>query len=95
MFFQVSGYGDKISFFQKGTTVTDGETISAESSIAGFRALADMLFSLTNNDSDGKLIISRQRQTCNGQEGGYIKYVMLTGERIFSQVCHVFCGVAF
>lgn len=84
--YKVSGYGDKISFFQKGATVTDGETISAESAISGFRALADMLFSLTNNDGDGKVIISRQRQTCNGKEGGYIKYVMLTGERIFSQV---------
>ncbi|XP_075520370.1 uncharacterized protein LOC142553767 isoform X1 [Primulina tabacum] len=84
--YKVSGYGDKISFYQKGATVTDGEAISADSAISGFRALADMLFSLTNNDSDGKVIISRQRLTCNGQEGGYIKYVMLTGERIFSQV---------
>ncbi|XP_073146614.1 uncharacterized protein [Henckelia pumila] len=84
--YKVSGYGDKISFFQKGATVTDGEIIGAESAISGFRALADMLFSLTNNDIDGKVIISRQRQTCNGQGGGYIKYVMLNGERIFSQV---------
>ncbi|KZV26091.1 hypothetical protein F511_06017, partial [Dorcoceras hygrometricum] len=82
--YKVSGYGDKISLFEKGAKVTDGETISVESAVSGFRALADILLSLTNNDSDGKVIISRQRQTCNG--GGYIKYVMLTGEGIFSQV---------
>lgn len=58
-----------------------------ESATSGFRALADMLSSLINNDSDGKIIVSRPRQTCNDLEGGYIKYVMLTGERIFSEVC--------
>lgn len=46
-----------------------------------------MLFSLINNNSDGKIIVSRPLQTCNGQEGGYIKYVMLTGEKTFSEVC--------
>lgn len=48
-----------------------------------------MLFSLINNNSDGKIIVSRPMQACNGQEGGYIKYVMLTGEKIFSEVCLV------
>lgn len=46
-----------------------------------------MLSSLINNNSDGKMIVSRPMQTCNGLEGGYVKYVMLTGEKIFSEVC--------
>ncbi|KAL3840893.1 hypothetical protein ACJIZ3_025484 [Penstemon smallii] len=82
--YKVSGYGDKVAISQK---VEDSEAVvEEESAISGFRALADMLFSLTNKDCDGKIIISMPKQTCNGQERGYIKYVMLTGEKIFSQV---------
>ncbi|KAG8379953.1 hypothetical protein BUALT_Bualt07G0143200 [Buddleja alternifolia] len=84
--YKVTGYGDKAITSRKDA-VGDREAAGEEhSAISGFRSLADMLFSLTNKDSDGKIIISRPRQICNGQEGGYIKYVMLTGEKIFSQV---------
>ncbi|GFY97034.1 RAD3-like DNA-binding helicase protein [Actinidia rufa] len=84
---QVSGYGDKAGGLYNGSTVRDGvdESNDEGTSLSGFQALADMLISLTNNDGDGRIIISR-RPTCSGQEGGYLKYVMLTGEKIFSEV---------
>lgn len=86
MVFQVSGYGDNIASLQKCSTKSDTWECSEEGSIlSGFRALADMLLSLTNNDADGRIIVSKSQQTCSGQ-GGYIKYVMLSGEKIFSEV---------
>ncbi|PIN05902.1 Helicase of the DEAD superfamily [Handroanthus impetiginosus] len=84
---KVSGYGDKVAISQKVAPVGDDEVVSEDgSAISAFRALADMLSSLTNNDSDGKIIVSRPKQTCNGLEEGYIKFVMLTGEKIFSEI---------
>ncbi|XP_039066681.1 ATP-dependent DNA helicase DDX11-like isoform X1 [Hibiscus syriacus] len=85
---KVSGYGDKTTTLQKGSVVKEnGETCDSGSILSGFRALATMLLSLTNNDGDGRIIISRKRPTSSGQ-GAYLKYVMLTGEKIFSQVVH-------
>lgn len=49
-----------------------------------------MLLSLTNKDSDGRVIVSRTRPSSEGQKGGYLKYVMLSGEKIFSEVCQHF-----
>lgn len=67
--------------------VGDNEVLGEEeSAISGFRALTNILSSLINKDSDGKVIVSRPTQTFEGLEGGYIKYVMLTGEKIFSEV---------
>ncbi|XP_031252752.1 ATP-dependent DNA helicase DDX11 [Pistacia vera] len=84
---KVSGYGDKASNSEKGSAVKDsGESFEEGSILSGFRALADMLLSLTNNDGDGRVIISRRQRTCFGQQGGFLKYVMLTGEKIFSEV---------
>ncbi|XP_057773049.1 uncharacterized protein LOC130992440 [Salvia miltiorrhiza] len=83
--YKVCGYGDKLVISQNTSPGGDDE-INEESAISGFRALADMLSSLINNNSDGKMIVSRPMQTCNGLEGGYVKYVMLTGEKIFSEV---------
>ncbi|KAF3450756.1 hypothetical protein FNV43_RR06845 [Rhamnella rubrinervis] len=86
---KVSSYGDKVASLQKGLahkvngTAECGENGSILSS---FRALADMLLSLTNKDADGRIIISRTRVICSGKLGGYIKYVMLTGEKIFSEI---------
>lgn len=81
---QVSGYGDKLSSLQKASTPKGNAEYSDEgSTLSSFRALADMLKSLTNKDGDGRVIISRSR----GQQGGYLKYVMLTGKNIFSEVC--------
>ncbi|KAG5537693.1 hypothetical protein RHGRI_024971 [Rhododendron griersonianum] len=83
---KVSGYGDKTASLYNGSTLKDGdESYDEGSSLSAFQALADMLLSLTNNDGDGRIIISR-RSTGSGQEGGYLKYVMLTGEKIFSEI---------
>nr|XP_043617482.1 ATP-dependent DNA helicase DDX11 [Erigeron canadensis] len=76
MIHKVSGYGDRIFTLQNDTT----------SILSGFRALAGILLSLTNDDSDGRIIISRKRSTDSGQQGGYLKYVMLTGEKIFHEI---------
>jgi len=46
-----------------------------------------MLLSLTNKNVDGRIIISRIRSSGSGEQEGFIKYVMLTGEKIFSEVC--------
>uniref|UniRef100_A0A2N9EY99 Helicase ATP-binding domain-containing protein n=1 Tax=Fagus sylvatica TaxID=28930 RepID=A0A2N9EY99_FAGSY len=84
---KVSGYGDKTASLQKCSAHSDtGECSEVESTLSGFRALSDMLLSLTNNNGDGKIIVSRSQPTCSGQQGGYIKYVMLTGEKIFSEI---------
>ncbi|XVF74583.1 hypothetical protein PTKIN_Ptkin13bG0121400 [Pterospermum kingtungense] len=85
---KVSGYGDRMTTLQKGSAIKEnGESCDDGSTLSGFRALADMLLSLTNNDGDGRIIISRKRPTCSGQEA-YLKYVMLTGEKIFSEIVH-------
>lgn len=84
---KVSGYGDKINDSQKGLPVKgNGEGCESGSTLSGFQSLAEMLSSLTNNDGDGRIIISRKRPGCCGQEGGYLKYIMLTGEKIFSEI---------
>ncbi|CAK9174607.1 unnamed protein product [Ilex paraguariensis] len=84
---KVSGYGDRVASLQKDLTFKDSVESSEEgSTLSGFRALIDMLLSLTNNDGDGRIIISRTRSTFPGQQGGYLKYVMLTGEKIFSEI---------
>ncbi|XVE88898.1 hypothetical protein DITRI_Ditri19aG0105800 [Diplodiscus trichospermus] len=85
---KVSGYGDKMTTLQKGSAVKENEdSCDSGSTLSGFQALADILLSLTNNDGDGRIIISRKRPTCSGQ-GAYLKYVMLTGEKIFSEIVH-------
>ncbi|KAI9159892.1 hypothetical protein LWI28_002977 [Acer negundo] len=84
---QVSGYGDKAASLQKGSALKDnGESCEEASILSGFRALVDMFLSLTNNDGDGRIIISRPRPISFGQQGGFLKYVMLTGEKIFSEI---------
>lgn len=81
---QVSGYGDKVASFQKNLALNGGED---RSTLSSFQALANLLLSLTNKDGDGRIIISRTSTTCSREEGRYIKYVMLTGDKIFSEVC--------
>ncbi|KAA3479358.1 putative ATP-dependent DNA helicase DDX11 [Gossypium australe] len=85
---KVSGYGDKMTTMHKGSAVKENRESCAHGSIlSGFQALANMLLSLTNNDGDGRIIISRKRPSSSGQ-GAYLKYVMLTGEKIFSEIVH-------
>lgn len=85
---QVSGYGEKVASLQGGLALNrNGEFGEEGSTLSSFRALVDMLMSLTNNNGDGRIIISKMRSTCSGLQGGFLKYVMLTGEKIFSEVC--------
>lgn len=70
-----------------------GENYEEGSILSGFQSLVDMLISLTNNDGDGRIIISKARPISSGQQGqqgGFLKYVMLTGEKIFSEVWQLF-----
>ncbi|KAI7752029.1 hypothetical protein M8C21_009210, partial [Ambrosia artemisiifolia] len=76
MIHKVCGYGDKIISIQNDTT----------SILSAFRALAGILLSLTNGDSDGRIILSRKKTMESGQKGRYLKYVMLTGEKIFHEI---------
>lgn len=87
--FQVCGYGDKLAA-EKVSASKDSDKSSDGSSLSGFQSLLDMLLSLTNKDSDGRVIVSRTRPSSEGQKGGYLKYVMLSGEKIFSEVCQHF-----
>ncbi|KAL6285742.1 hypothetical protein ACE6H2_010132 [Prunus campanulata] len=80
---KVSGYGDKVASFQKNVALNGGED---GSTLSSFQALANLLLSLTNKDGDGRIIISRTSTTCSREEGRYIKYVMLTGDKIFSEI---------
>ncbi|GAB4842212.1 hypothetical protein Ancab_012170 [Ancistrocladus abbreviatus] len=82
---KVSGYGDKVASFQKRNNLA-GETHQAESTLSGFRALVEMLLSLTNKNADGRIILSRTRSKISKQPEGYIKYVMLSGEKIFFEI---------
>ncbi|KAM2016374.1 hypothetical protein ACFX16_046794 [Malus domestica] len=79
---KVCGYGDKVAI-QKSLALNGGEE---RSTLSSFQALANFLLSLTNKDGDGRIIISKTSPTCPGEEGGYIKYVMLTGDNIFSEI---------
>ncbi|KAB2612824.1 ATP-dependent RNA helicase DDX11 [Pyrus ussuriensis x Pyrus communis] len=79
---KVSGYGDKVAI-QKSLAFNGGKE---RSTLSSFQALANFLLSLTNKDGDGRIIISKTSPTCPGEEGGYIKYVMLTGDNIFSEI---------
>ncbi|XP_022954242.1 ATP-dependent DNA helicase DDX11 isoform X1 [Cucurbita moschata] len=84
---KVSGYGERIINPRNDLGMkTSGKCYEKESTLSSFRALADMLLSFINFDGDGRMIISKNKSTCFGENGGYIKFVMLTGEKIFSEV---------
>lgn len=85
---QVCGYGHKLALSEEVSALkNDNQSSHDESALSGFQALVNMLLSLTNKDGDGRIIISRPRPKSSIQQGGYLKYVMLTGEKIFSEVC--------
>ncbi|KAG8643522.1 hypothetical protein MANES_11G044500v8 [Manihot esculenta] len=84
---KVSNYGEKVTSLQKDPVLNGSGACGEErSSLSSFRALVDMLVSLTNTDGDGRIIISKSRSACSGRQGGFLKYVMLTGEKIFSEI---------
>ncbi|VVA95970.1 unnamed protein product [Arabis nemorensis] len=78
---KVSGYGEGVAMLQK-----DPVAHEEMSKLTSFRAFSDMLVALTNNNGDGRIIISRTSSPTSDQQGGYIKYVMLTGAKLFSEV---------
>ncbi|KAI4329251.1 hypothetical protein L6164_021538 [Bauhinia variegata] len=83
---KVSSYGEKLASLERSTAIhKNGEYCEEGSTQSAFQALTDILLSLTNDDSDGRIIISRSR-TSSKKQGGYIKYVMLSGEKIFSEI---------
>ncbi|PIA42699.1 hypothetical protein AQUCO_02000269v1 [Aquilegia coerulea] len=83
---KVSGYGGKLIGAQKDSVLDDGGNNGARGSIlSGFQALVGILDSLTNNDGDGRIIISKRTFNCSGEQG-FLKYVMLAGEKIFSEI---------
>jgi len=55
------------------------------SSVACFQALADFLRSLVNCNEDGKIIVAKQKLLGQTEER-YLKFVMLSAEKIFSEV---------
>ncbi|XP_020097113.1 ATP-dependent DNA helicase DDX11 [Ananas comosus] len=83
---KVSGYGNKLLSLQSGPIHIDRQQLRGEESIVtDFQALVDILLSLINSNSEGRMIVSRQK--CSGQsEEGYLKFVMLCGEKIFSEI---------
>ncbi|KAJ4959423.1 hypothetical protein NE237_026534 [Protea cynaroides] len=81
---KVNGYGAKLASIQGGSMIDDGGV--KENALSGFQALVDIFVSLTNNDGDGRIIISKRRDMCSGKPEGYIKYVMLAGEKIFTEI---------
>lgn len=60
---------------------------SEEGSIlSGFQTLDNIIISLVHNDRDGRILLSRPRLSGQKEEG-YIKFMMLSGHTIFSEVC--------
>ncbi|KAH0450278.1 hypothetical protein IEQ34_020970 [Dendrobium chrysotoxum] len=84
---KVSGYGLKVGS-QNVLEDADNQRINVEGSIvSSFQALADVLLGLTNKDNEGRIILSRQRLLNSRQIGdAYLKYVMLSGDRIFTEI---------
>ncbi|XP_017699231.3 ATP-dependent DNA helicase DDX11 [Phoenix dactylifera] len=83
---KVTGYGAKFASSRIGSLHSDHQGHGAEGSvISGFQALVGIFLSLINNDSDGRMIVSRQKLSGKTEEG-YLKFVMLCGEKIFSEI---------
>ncbi|CAN8233350.1 unnamed protein product [Cochlearia groenlandica] len=78
---KVSGYGERVAMMQK-----DSVAHEEMSKLTSFRAFSDMLVALTHYNGDGRIIISKMTSSTFSQQEGYIKYVMLTGAKLFSEV---------
>ncbi|CAL9190890.1 uncharacterized protein LOC103988399 [Musa acuminata AAA Group] len=84
--YKVSGYGTKLAGLQRDSIHSDSQGNDTEGSIlSGFQALADIIISLGNNDRDGRILLSGLK-LADQREEKYIKFVMLSGERIFSEI---------
>ncbi|KAL4285899.1 hypothetical protein AHAS_Ahas19G0032300 [Arachis hypogaea] len=85
---KVNSYGEKVANSENTSARNEIREHGEEGGcLSAFQALADILQSLTNNDSDGRIIISRSSSSSSfRKQGGYIKFVMLSGEKIFSEI---------
>jgi chromosome transmission fidelity protein 1 len=89
LFYQVSGYANKITSIQDGVNQFNIQREHDEgSSIAHFQALVDFLRSLLNSNDDGRIIVAKQRLSGQPEEA-YLKFVMLCAEKIFSEVLYL------
>ncbi|KAL4193954.1 hypothetical protein AMTRI_Chr05g56790 [Amborella trichopoda] len=79
---KVSGYGAKLNILANGSpqsSAIDDRSVGVEGSIvSAFQAFVDFMFALTNDDTDGRIIVSKKE--------GSLKFVMLAGEKIFSEI---------
>jgi hypothetical protein len=86
LFFQVSGYANKLTGTHDGPDLPDLRKEHDEGSgVACFQALADFLRSLLNCNDDGRIIVAKQKLSGQTEEG-YLKFVMLSAEKVFSEV---------
>lgn len=85
--YKVTGYGNKLQSLEiEDSLHIGGQNLNLQgSAISGFQALVDILISLSNNDPDGRMIVSKQQLSSQVEEG-YIKFVMLSADKIFSEI---------
>ncbi|GJM94904.1 hypothetical protein PR202_ga11588 [Eleusine coracana subsp. coracana] len=98
-FIVVSGYANKLTGSKDGAYQSDLQQEHKDgayqsdlqqehdegSSVACFQALADFLRSLVNCNDDGRIIVAKPK-LIEQTEAGYLKFVMLSAEKIFSEV---------
>ncbi|XP_074565510.1 uncharacterized protein LOC141822000 [Curcuma longa] len=91
---KVSGYGTKLASLQSHNSICfDSQNNSDEGSIlSGFQTLDNIIISLVHNDRDGRVLLSRPKLSGQKEEG-YIKFMMLSGHTIFSEVLDQAYGV--
>ncbi|XP_042433064.1 ATP-dependent DNA helicase DDX11-like [Zingiber officinale] len=84
---KISGYGTKLASLQSHNSIcSDSQNNSEEGSIlSGFQTLDNIIISLVHNDRDGRILLSRPKLSGQKEEG-YIKFMMLSGHTIFSEV---------
>ncbi|KAK3140457.1 hypothetical protein QOZ80_5AG0401340 [Eleusine coracana subsp. coracana] len=96
---KVSGYANKLTGSKDGAYQSDLQQEHKDgayqsdlqqehdegSSVACFQALADFLRSLVNCNDDGRIIVAKPK-LIEQTEAGYLKFVMLSAEKIFSEV---------
>ncbi|XP_057854294.2 uncharacterized protein LOC131064226 isoform X2 [Cryptomeria japonica] len=85
---KASSYGEKHLLLQSDYLQSQnsaGRLVS--SALSGFRSLAGLLLALTNADSDGRIIVSRQTMASSEKhKEGYLKFVMLDAEKLFAEI---------
>ncbi|XP_042436794.1 ATP-dependent DNA helicase DDX11 isoform X2 [Zingiber officinale] len=91
---KISGYGTKLASLQSHNSIcSDSQNNSEEGSIlSGFQTLDNIIISLVHNDRDGRILLSRPKLSGQKEEG-YIKFMMLSGHTIFSEVLDQAYGV--